>query len=191
MTLRGSGKQRAADEGSGWEQELTRWLAPFLAALGHKDRSRPAADVLTTARWRTVSWRMGTRGPLRARFAAVRVRVADGPVASKGHHPSRRSPPCVARSSSPCAPRSTCAASPAARELHIVRDRETCGEVVLGWHASPLLDGRRLLRRGVERGPYYRRKLASREWLGEEARSGRQRTALGRAIGIARHKQYR
>ena len=30
-------------------------------------------------RWRTVSWRHGTKGPLKARFAAVRVRVADGP----------------------------------------------------------------------------------------------------------------
>ncbi len=30
--------------------------------------------------FRTLSWRRGTKGPLRARFAAVRVRVADGPV---------------------------------------------------------------------------------------------------------------
>jgi len=28
------------------------------------------------AKWRTLSWR---KGPLKARFAAVRVRVADGP----------------------------------------------------------------------------------------------------------------
>jgi SRSO17 transposase len=42
--------------------------------------------VLATARWRSVSWRTGTRGPLRAKFAAVRVRVADGPLASKGQH---------------------------------------------------------------------------------------------------------
>lgn len=48
--------------------------------------SRRAADVLTTARWRSVSWRVGTRGPLRAKFAAARVRVADGCEAAKGQH---------------------------------------------------------------------------------------------------------
>jgi len=48
--------------------------------------SRGADQVLATARWRSVSWRKGTRGPLRARFAAVRVRVADGIQASKGQH---------------------------------------------------------------------------------------------------------
>ena len=30
------------------------------------------------ASWRSVSWRRGTKGRLSARFAAVRVRVADG-----------------------------------------------------------------------------------------------------------------
>ena len=32
-----------------------------------------------TPNWRTISWRTGTKGKLKARFAAVRVRVADGP----------------------------------------------------------------------------------------------------------------
>ena len=41
--------------------------------------TQSAAAMLATARWRTVTWRRGTRGPLRARFAAVHVRVADGP----------------------------------------------------------------------------------------------------------------
>jgi SRSO17 transposase len=41
--------------------------------------SRPAA-------FRTVSWRTGTKGPLQAEFAALRVRVADGPVAAGGRH---------------------------------------------------------------------------------------------------------
>jgi SRSO17 transposase len=41
--------------------------------------SRPAA-------FRTVSWRDGTKGPLRAAFAALRVRVADGPVAARAQH---------------------------------------------------------------------------------------------------------
>ncbi|BAB52421.1 transposase [Mesorhizobium japonicum MAFF 303099] len=35
--------------------------------------------MLEKAQWRTVSWRRGTKGRLSARFAAVRVRVADGP----------------------------------------------------------------------------------------------------------------
>ncbi len=36
--------------------------------------------------FRTVSWRTGTKGPLKAAFAACRVRVADGPVAAGGQH---------------------------------------------------------------------------------------------------------
>jgi hypothetical protein len=40
MTPRGSWKHSAADEGSDWEQEMARWMAPFLAALGHKGRRR-------------------------------------------------------------------------------------------------------------------------------------------------------
>jgi SRSO17 transposase len=35
--------------------------------------------ALETARWQTISWRRGTKERLSARFAAVRVRVADGP----------------------------------------------------------------------------------------------------------------
>jgi SRSO17 transposase len=38
-----------------------------------------AEDMLGEAKWRMLSWRKGTKGPLKARFAAVRVRVADGP----------------------------------------------------------------------------------------------------------------
>ena len=41
--------------------------------------SIPAEDMLADAKWQTVSWRNGTKGKLKARFAAVRVRVADGP----------------------------------------------------------------------------------------------------------------
>ncbi len=40
--------------------------------------SRPAEDVLGKAQWHKVSWRLGTKGKLKARFAALRVRVADG-----------------------------------------------------------------------------------------------------------------
>ena len=39
-----------------------------------------AEDMLATAAWRTVTWRRGTKGRLSARFAALRVRVADGPT---------------------------------------------------------------------------------------------------------------
>jgi hypothetical protein len=41
--------------------------------------SRAAEDMLADAKWRNVSWRNGTKGRLKARFAAVRVRIADGP----------------------------------------------------------------------------------------------------------------
>ena len=36
--------------------------------------------MLETAQWRQVSWRRGTKGRLSARFAALRVRIADGPT---------------------------------------------------------------------------------------------------------------
>src|SRR3974390_3030266 len=41
--------------------------------------SIPAEEMLANAKWRSISWRNGTKGKLKARFAAVRVRVADGP----------------------------------------------------------------------------------------------------------------
>jgi SRSO17 transposase len=41
---------------------------------------RSAAEMLETQRWRRITWRNGTKGPLNARFAAMRVRVADGPL---------------------------------------------------------------------------------------------------------------
>ena len=41
--------------------------------------SMPAEDMLSDAKWQTVSWRTGTKGKLKARFATVRVRTADGP----------------------------------------------------------------------------------------------------------------
>src|SRR5262245_29808283 len=40
--------------------------------------SMAAGDMLANAKWRTISWRTGTKGKLKARFAAVRVRAADG-----------------------------------------------------------------------------------------------------------------
>ena len=45
-----------------------------------------AEAMLTGARWRRLSWRAGTKGALSARFAAMRVRVADGPQAPRSDH---------------------------------------------------------------------------------------------------------
>lgn len=50
--------------------------------------SIPAEDMLADAKWQNISWRTGTKGKLKARFAAVRVRTADGPaqrIRDKGH----------------------------------------------------------------------------------------------------------
>ena len=58
---------------------------PSAASVGAAEliESRPAA-------FRAVSWRTGTKGPLEAEFAALRVRVADGPVAARRPAPARR-----------------------------------------------------------------------------------------------------
>jgi SRSO17 transposase len=52
---------------------------PSAASVGAAEllEARPQA-------FRAVSWRTGTKGPLKAEFAAVRVRVADGPAAAGG-----------------------------------------------------------------------------------------------------------
>jgi len=42
-------------------------------------KSVSAEKTLAAASWCTLSWRRGTKGPLNARFAAVRIKVADGP----------------------------------------------------------------------------------------------------------------
>ena len=41
--------------------------------------SLSAEKTLATASWRTLSWRRGTKGALRARFTTQRIRVADEP----------------------------------------------------------------------------------------------------------------
>ena len=51
--------------------------------------SRPASSLFADppdAAFRTLSWRTGTKGPLRAAFGAIRVRVADGPEAAGAQH---------------------------------------------------------------------------------------------------------
>jgi SRSO17 transposase len=54
---------------------------PSAASVGAAEllEARPEA-------FRAISWRTGTKGPLRAAFAALRVRVADGPVAARAQH---------------------------------------------------------------------------------------------------------
>ncbi len=42
--------------------------------------------ALPEAACRGITWRRGTKGDLRAEFAALRVRVADGPVAARARH---------------------------------------------------------------------------------------------------------
>lgn len=59
----------------------------FPVAGRGRPRQHPIPDVLSAsaevllqdASWRKVSWRRGTKGQLSARFAAQRIRVADGP----------------------------------------------------------------------------------------------------------------
>lgn len=48
--------------------------------------AQPLIAALGPRAFRRLSWRRGTKGPLTAEFAAVRVRVADGPLASSGRH---------------------------------------------------------------------------------------------------------
>ncbi|MFL5251436.1 MAG: IS701 family transposase, partial [Rhodopila sp.] len=60
---------------------------PTGRAAKHPIPNRPprsAAEMLETQRWHRITWRTGTKGPLNARFAAVRVRVADGPCNAEG-----------------------------------------------------------------------------------------------------------
>jgi SRSO17 transposase len=47
---------------------------------------REAEAVLAGSPWRQVTWRHGTKGPLAARFAATRVRVADGATWGNNRH---------------------------------------------------------------------------------------------------------
>jgi SRSO17 transposase len=66
-------------------------LRPSLTPTGrpakHPVPGRPpgsAAARLERQRWQRITWRSGTKGPLSARFAALRVRAADGPRTADG-----------------------------------------------------------------------------------------------------------
>jgi SRSO17 transposase len=64
----------------------------LIPPTGRKRRLRPdqepdSADaVLAGHTWRRVTWRHGCKGPLAARFAAVRVRVGDGATVANNRH---------------------------------------------------------------------------------------------------------
>ena len=59
----------------------------FPVATRGRPRKRPipdqisvsAQEMLADAKWRRISWRKGTKGQMAASFAAIRVRIADGP----------------------------------------------------------------------------------------------------------------
>ena len=59
----------------------------FPVAGRGRPRKNPVPDILSTsaeslladATWTELSWRKGTKGPLRAKFVARRIRIADGP----------------------------------------------------------------------------------------------------------------
>ena len=50
-------------------------------------KPREAEAVLANLSWRRFIWRQGTKGPLAARFAAIRIRVSDGAVLANNRHP--------------------------------------------------------------------------------------------------------
>jgi SRSO17 transposase len=70
-------------------------FSPERKATG-RPRKHPVPSVASVAvakliearpeAFRAISWRAGTKGPLQAGFAAVRVRVADGPAMARGQH---------------------------------------------------------------------------------------------------------
>jgi SRSO17 transposase len=50
------------------------------------EKPREVTQVLAAAQWRRVTWRRGTKGALAERFAAIRVRVGDGPITRTSRH---------------------------------------------------------------------------------------------------------
>jgi hypothetical protein len=81
--------------------------------------SMAADDMLANATWQNISWRTGTKGKLKARFAAVRVRMADGHHSEsgarasnicQGRRPDYRRTQVIGQYISPtCRQRRTCA----------------------------------------------------------------------------------
>lgn len=97
-------RQGLSARGLAWSVGVPRTLKVFTTGVGllfpragrgkprkhavPNEEARDAANVLAGLRWRRIAWRQGSKGPLSARFAAVRVRVADGPRSPRhGHLP--------------------------------------------------------------------------------------------------------
>lgn len=61
---------------------------PLKRLVATEERHAVAEYIATLPEreWRTLIWRRGTRGPLQGKFVAVRVRVGDGAVDSRGRH---------------------------------------------------------------------------------------------------------
>jgi len=79
--------------------------------------SAPAENVLAAAKWRRVSWRKGTKGPLAASFAAVRVRIASSMTRAcstcRARRPGSSASVALRASANPIFP--TCLPTPASR----------------------------------------------------------------------------
>jgi SRSO17 transposase len=60
--------------------------APRARKAVPSEEPRAAEEVLVGLPWRRVTWRQGTKGPLAIRFAAIRVRVADGDTWGNNRH---------------------------------------------------------------------------------------------------------
>lgn len=90
-------RQGLSARGLSWAVGVPRHLKVYPAevrmiepvATGRRRRRRAIPDHLSVAaedklaavaRWREIRWRTGTKGKLRARFAAAHIRVADGPA---------------------------------------------------------------------------------------------------------------
>ena len=105
LVLRDGGYGASAGFRHGLDERGLRWAvgmprnqkihAPnvqLIPPTGRKRRPRPDQDprpaeaVLAERTWRRVTWRHGTKGPLAARFAAVRVRVGDGATFANNRH---------------------------------------------------------------------------------------------------------
>src|SRR6202045_2989741 len=89
-------RQRLTERGLAWAVGIPRHLKVYpvdvkliwpITKVRGKPRKHHVPDILSiaaeqmlaNAKWKAVSWRSGTRGRLKARFAALRVRTADGP----------------------------------------------------------------------------------------------------------------
>ncbi|MEY9345422.1 SRSO17 transposase [Bradyrhizobium elkanii] len=86
-------RQGLTERGLAWAVGIPRHLKVYVKLIWPttKVRGKPrkhhvpdilsiaAEQTLASAKWKAVSWRSGTKGRLKARFAALRVRTADGP----------------------------------------------------------------------------------------------------------------